>query len=94
MSVFSKQKVYCRACGVEMFADLAGPCNSITCSSDCRDELQWRETLSMMGKEYYPRPGKEPEPWCPHCKVAHSPDCDVHHHLMADGHCSCYEKKP
>jgi hypothetical protein len=23
---------------------------------ECLEEMQWRETLSIMGKEYYPKP--------------------------------------
>lgn len=26
------------------------------CSKECNDEFHWRETLSIMGKEYYPDP--------------------------------------
>jgi len=29
------------------------------CSSACVREIRWRETLSIMGKEYYP----DPEPY-------------------------------
>lgn len=31
------------------------------------------------------------EPWCEICKCKHSPDCEVHHHLMSDGRCTCYD---
>lgn len=27
--------------------------------------------------------------WCPSCELDHAPDCEVHHHLMGDGRCSC-----
>jgi len=30
--------------------------------------------------------------WCPSCKVRHDPDCEVHHHLMADGRCTCHNQ--
>ncbi len=25
------------------------------CGAECYDEFKWRETLSIMGKQYYPR---------------------------------------
>lgn len=29
------------------------------CSTECINEIRWRETLSIMGEEYYPNPGFE-----------------------------------
>jgi len=29
------------------------------CSKECNNEFRWRETLSIMDKEYYPNPSKE-----------------------------------
>lgn len=61
MSLFSPQKWYCNACGKEMFTP---PCNALTggfrlgykvCSMECCKEMQWRDTLSVMGKPYRPQ---------------------------------------
>jgi hypothetical protein len=62
MGLFSKQKVYCQICGKEFETDFhsassAGygkgrPC----CSKPCWEELEWRRTLALMGKEYMPQP--------------------------------------
>ncbi len=29
------------------------------CSEECGKEMQWKETLYIMGKEYYPQPVKD-----------------------------------
>lgn len=58
MSLFSKQKWFCNICGKEQFSVL--PSNkyvgAMTCSTECVREFRWRETLSILGKEYYPKP--------------------------------------
>lgn len=60
MSLFSKQKVFCNACGKEFetaFTEFDGQ----VCSRACDEELNWRRTLSAMGSVYYPKPvPKEP----------------------------------
>jgi len=62
MSLYSKQKFFCNACGKEVFCECAamlggGPgLKWRVCSSACLQEIRWRETLSIMGKEYYPDP--------------------------------------
>ncbi len=53
MSLFSKQKVFCMACGKEhetTFFVYGGE----VCSDKCSKEIQWRKTLSILGKEYFP----------------------------------------
>jgi hypothetical protein len=56
MSLYSVQKMYCTVCG----GTYAWTCNhgwpkSRACSRECHEEWAWRETLSIMGKEYYPQ---------------------------------------
>lgn len=62
MSFYSPQEWYCNCCGKRMHTS---PCNAMiggfqlgykVCSSECSREMRWRDTLSMMGKEYYPQP--------------------------------------
>lgn len=59
--IFSSMKWFCTCCGKEMLT----PCTQAmgrewkTCSIDCVREIQWRETLSIMGKEYQPRIDKK-----------------------------------
>lgn len=55
MSVFSKQKCFCRACGTELFVALSSPGWVEVCNTGCYEELEWRKTLSTLGEEYYPR---------------------------------------
>jgi hypothetical protein len=56
--MYSKQVIYCNACGKRMVEELprvkgrAFKC----CSMQCLIEMEWRETLSILGKEYYPKP--------------------------------------
>ena len=57
MSVFSKQKYFCNACGVEFeeeFSKIIGRDWKV-CSRDCLLEMQWRQYLSQMGKPYKPQ---------------------------------------
>lgn len=68
MSVYSKQKFYCNACGKELFCTINQMMGGKflggkVCSPTCVREFRWRETLSIMGTEYYPdpEPYKEPE---------------------------------
>lgn len=62
--MMSKQKFFCNCCGKEMFVTCTQVMGSKflgwrVCSSACVREIRWRETLSIMGKEYYP----DPEPY-------------------------------
>ncbi len=54
---YSKQKIFCNACGKEMdieFNKLVGR-NYRVCSQSCYDEINWRDALSMMNEPYKPR---------------------------------------
>lgn len=58
---YSKQKIFCNACGTEMFKEFhlvpGGKFLGFrVCSSKCIREIRWRETLSIMGQEYYSDP--------------------------------------
>jgi hypothetical protein len=60
MPLFSKQVIYCNACGVRMVRELPGMGREYkVCTIECWREMQWRETLSIMNKEYYPDPRKD-----------------------------------
>ena len=55
--IFSKQKWFCNCCGKEQLSVMANGTNCMgrdwkTCSVECLKEIQWRETLSIMNKEY------------------------------------------
>lgn len=57
--MFSLQKGFCRICGKEI--EWSVGCwppytKKAVCGKECNKELNWRETLSIMGKEYYPDP--------------------------------------
>ena len=56
--IYSKQKIFCNCCGREMFTELPNVfgIKFRVCSKSCIREMQWRDTLSVMGKEYYPDP--------------------------------------
>lgn len=58
---YSKQKFFCNCCGKELFCactDLMGGSflGWKVCSIECVREIRWRDTLSIMNKEYYPDP--------------------------------------
>ncbi len=59
MSLFSKQKFYCNACGKEINKAVEDPYGITVCGKECYEEIEWRRVLSIHGKEYYPRPVKE-----------------------------------
>ncbi len=54
MSLFSKQKLICCICG-KPFSTTADKIfwNHGSCSNKCLKEKNWREVLSILGKEYY-----------------------------------------
>lgn len=53
----SKQKIFCNACGKEENKILPGIGRTYkVCSMRCLNEMQWRDTLSLLNKEYYPDP--------------------------------------
>lgn len=53
-AVFSKQKWFCSTCGKEQFSELPKAIGRTfkSCSVTCDREMQWRETLSILGKDY------------------------------------------
>ena len=56
--IFSEQEVYCQGCGKKFktnFQKFGGR----VCSMECSQELGWKRTLSILGKEYYPDPKKK-----------------------------------
>jgi len=55
--LFSKQKWFCNVCGVEQFSYLNPNryVGAMLCSPACSQEFEWRRTLAILGKEYYPR---------------------------------------
>lgn len=59
---YSAQKWFCNACGSEQNSIPFSPgacwvvCAKYTCCSrKCADEMNWRYTLSVMGRSYYAR---------------------------------------
>jgi hypothetical protein len=59
MSFYSVQEMYCTVCGTKY----SWTCNhgfpkSRACCMECHEEWAWRETLSIMGTAYYPRPSE------------------------------------
>lgn len=59
--IYSKQKIFCNCCGLEMFEEIPRVMGGQyfgfkICSKKCAKEMRWRETLSIMNKEYYPDP--------------------------------------
>lgn len=70
VSLYSRQKVHCMACGeaFETDFDHAGGWGARreACSPACFEELQWRRALAALGKPYRPNPSVKPH--CPACK--------------------------
>lgn len=58
-------KLFCCICGKEFECSVGssvhGYFKQACCTRECLDEKQWRETLSIMGKEYYPDPRTKEE---------------------------------
>ena len=62
MSMYSKHKMFCTICGGEYYWNCNfGFSKSRTCSKECNNEWNWIETLSILGKEYYPMPTEDKE---------------------------------
>ena len=56
--MFSKQTVYCNACGKKMEIEphkLIGRLFRV-CSMQCNREMEWRQALSSTNSEYRPDP--------------------------------------
>jgi hypothetical protein len=57
MSFYSKQDIFCNACGVkfsEQYPKVIGRDFKV-CSTECLNEIQWRNVLSTLGKDYKPQ---------------------------------------
>lgn len=63
--LFSKQKWFCANCGIEQNTPMiSGTVGCVgpewkCCSIECYREIEWRRTLSILGKEYRPDPRKK-----------------------------------
>lgn len=56
MSFYSKQDVFCPICGKLNKSEICRGRFFLFCDVKCWREFEWRETLSTLGKEYYPEP--------------------------------------
>lgn len=58
MALFGNMPWFCNCCGKEMSTSCHGAMGRSwrVCSLECVREMGWRETLSILGKEYYPKP--------------------------------------
>lgn len=58
--MFSKQKVHCMICAMLYETNFNGSGGygrkSECCSYNCWKELEWRQTLAILGKPYHPMP--------------------------------------
>ena len=59
--MYSKQVIYCNACGAKLEMELPNVIGREfrCCSPECVKEMEWRATLSILGVEYYPRKKEE-----------------------------------
>lgn len=59
--LFSNQKWFCNVCGVEQNSPIDANkwLGAMCCGPACSREFGWRQTLSNLGKDYYP----DPEPY-------------------------------
>lgn len=60
--MFSRNDVRCCICQEGMDYQQRYGRESCCCSQACWNEFEWRQTLSILGKEYYPDPKKETKP--------------------------------
>jgi hypothetical protein len=60
MSLFGYFKVYCPICRIEMDGMKSYGRDAHCCGKECFEEWEWRHTLAILNKEYYPpKPIKE-----------------------------------
>lgn len=54
MSIYSKQVIYCNACGFRMETELPQVMGREyrVCSRECLEEMNWRHALSILGEAY------------------------------------------
>ena len=57
MPLYSKQKIFCNACGKEFEKEypLIIGLKFKVCSHECVKEMEWRHALSIVGEEYKER---------------------------------------
>lgn len=60
MGLFCEQPAYCLNCGKPFMTNFQFYKGTV-CSEECGKEMQWKETLYIMGKEYYQQPVKDEE---------------------------------
>ena len=86
MSLYSKQKWFCNNCGKEQFSEIPKSLGSThkCCSMDCVREINWKETLSILGKEYYKQEITEVKP-----KIQVNPDDCYRGCELCDGAANC-----
>jgi len=62
VSMFALQKLICQICGKEFETDFNSRGGygreKNTCGKICYQEFDWRRTLAILGKPYYPDPTK------------------------------------
>jgi hypothetical protein len=59
--MFSQCKLFCPVCKAEFDWMKKYGREIGCCGKACHDEAEWRYTLAIMGKEYYPDPRKKDE---------------------------------
>lgn len=57
MALFRNQPGFCANCGKPGEYEVRHECMSV-CSRECSENMRWKYTLYIMGKDYYPRPVK------------------------------------
>ncbi len=57
--MFSTMQVFCSICKAEFDGMKHYGREGSCCSRECYDEWEWRRTLAIMGKAYYPDPRKD-----------------------------------
>ena len=55
MSIFSKQWVFCRECGVQFETDFKVYKGEV-CSTECFYQLRWKKDLSILNAPFKPMP--------------------------------------
>jgi len=63
--MFSFMKTCCPICMAEMEWMRGYGRDARCCGKECYREFEWRRTLAIMGKSYYPQPGSRADPLTP-----------------------------
>lgn len=56
--MFSGQDAFCNTCGRRLDTDFKA-FDGRFCGRECHKEMEWRKTLSILGKRYEPQPTPE-----------------------------------